>query len=74
LYAVELPEQVPLYADAKLVSFLRDQYRRKHFEEFIPDTPDGGMPEGPWYSWSGPLTTARVMPSRSKPAPRRMTS
>jgi len=30
LYAVELPEQVPLYADAKLVSFLRDQYRRKH--------------------------------------------
>ena len=53
LYAVELPEQVPLYADAKLVPFLRDQYRRKHFEEFIPDAPDGGVPEGPWYQLVG---------------------
>ena len=53
LYAVELPEQVPLYADPKLVSFLRDQYRRKHFEEFVPDAPDGGVPEGPWYQLVG---------------------
>ena len=53
LYAVELPEQVPLYADPKLVSFLRDQYRRKHFEEFVPDAPDGGAPEGPWYQLVG---------------------
>lgn len=53
LYAVELPEQVPLYADAKLVSFLRDQYRRNHLEEFIPDAPDGGAPEGPWYQLVG---------------------
>jgi len=53
LYAVELPEQVPLYADPKLVSFLRDQYRRKHFEQFIPDAPDGGMREGPWYQLVG---------------------
>ena len=53
LYAVEQTEQVPLYADAKLVPFLRDQYRRKHFEEFIPDAPDGGVPEGPWYQLVG---------------------
>lgn len=53
LYAVEEPEQVPLYADAKLVSFLRDQYRRKHFKEFIPDAADGGTPEGPWYQLVG---------------------
>src|ERR1700751_489642 len=53
LYAVEQPEQVPLYADAKLVSFLRDQYRRKHIEGFVPDAPDGGMPEGPWYQLVG---------------------
>jgi hypothetical protein len=53
LYAVEQPEQVPLYADAKLVSFLRDQYRRKHFEKFIADAPDGGTPEGPWYQLIG---------------------
>jgi len=53
LYAVEQPEQVPLYADPKLVSFLRDQYRRKHFQQFIPDGADGGVPEGPWVQLVG---------------------
>jgi len=53
LYAVELPEQVPLYADPKLVSFLRDQYRRKHFSSFIPDAPNGETPEGPWVQLDG---------------------
>jgi hypothetical protein len=53
LYAVELPEQVPLFADPKLVSFLRDQYRRKHFSSFIPAAPDGEVPEGPWVQLVG---------------------
>ena len=53
LYAVELPEQVPLFADPKLVSFLRDQYRRKHFSSFIPGAPDGEVPEGPWVQLVG---------------------
>src|SRR5947209_8276775 len=53
LYAVDLPEQVPLYADPKLTSFLRDQYRRKHFEKFVPDTAEGGVPEGPWVQLVG---------------------
>ena len=53
LYAVEQPEQVPLYADPKLVLFLRDQYRRKHFQQFIPDGADGGVPEGPWVQLVG---------------------
>ena len=53
LYAVEQPEQVPLYADPKLVSFLRDQYRRKHFQQFIPDGAEGGVPEGPWVQLVG---------------------
>ena len=30
LYAVDRTDSVPLFADAKLVSFLRDQYRRDH--------------------------------------------
>ena len=53
LYAVEQPEQVPLYADPKLVSFLRDQYRRKHFQQLIPDGAEGGVPEGPWVQLVG---------------------
>jgi hypothetical protein len=53
LYAVDLPEQVPLFADPKLVSFLRDQYRRKHFASFIPDAPNGETPEGPWVQLVG---------------------
>src|ERR1700745_1781143 len=32
LYAVEQPDDIPLFADPKMVSFLRDQYRRKHLE------------------------------------------
>jgi hypothetical protein len=53
LYAVELPEQVPLYADPKLVAFLRDQYRRKHLAEIIPDAVNGEPPEGPWVQLVG---------------------
>lgn len=53
LYAVESPEQVPLYADSRLAAFLRDQYRRKHFAQFIPDAPNGEVPEGPWVQLVG---------------------
>ena len=48
LYAVEKPEDVPLYADANLVAFLRDQYRRKHLEEIAPDASNGETPKGDW--------------------------
>jgi hypothetical protein len=48
LYAVDLPEQVPLYADPKLVAFLRNQYRRKYLAETIPDAAQGEVLEGPW--------------------------
>lgn len=53
LYAVESPEQVPLYADSKLVAFLRDQYRRKHLAGIVPDAADGEPPEGPWVQLLG---------------------
>jgi hypothetical protein len=45
LYAVESQNDIPLYADAKLVVFLRDQYRRKYLEDIAPDDPDGKMPK-----------------------------
>jgi hypothetical protein len=53
LYAVERQEEIPLFADEKLVAFLRDQYRRKYLESFAPDRPRGGMPSGEWYMLVG---------------------
>jgi len=53
LYAVENPEDIPLYADPKLEAFLRDQYRRAHLEDIAPDGPNGETPKGDWYELIG---------------------
>ncbi|HWY20652.1 MAG TPA: hypothetical protein VNX26_05485 [Candidatus Acidoferrum sp.] len=53
LYAVEQPEDIPLFADPKMVLFLRDQYRRRHLEEVAPDRDGGGTPGGNWYELVG---------------------
>jgi hypothetical protein len=53
LYAVEKPEDIPLFVDAKTVTFLRDQYRRKHLEAIAPDTANGEAPGGNWYELVG---------------------
>ena len=53
LYAVERRDAIPLFADARLVAFLRDQYRRDNLKLLAPDRPDGGMPEGNWYEMVG---------------------
>jgi hypothetical protein len=53
LYAVDRPEDVPLFADAKMVNFLRDRYRRGHLESIVPDRKNGGTPGGNWYELVG---------------------
>jgi hypothetical protein len=53
LYAVEDSADVPLYADPKLVNFLRDQYRRNYLESVAPDRADGSAPAGNWYELVG---------------------
>jgi hypothetical protein len=53
LYAVEQPDDIPLFADPKMASFLRDQYRRKHLESVAPDLDDGETPGGNWYELVG---------------------
>lgn len=53
LYAVERPEDVPLFADAKMTAFLRDRYRRKYLEEIAPDAKNGEAPGGNWYELIG---------------------
>jgi hypothetical protein len=53
LYAVDNPEDIPLFADPKLEAFLRDEYRRSHLEELAPDLPGGETPKGDWYELVG---------------------
>ena len=53
LYAVDHPRKIPIYADAKLEAFLRNQYRRKYLQDIAPDIDNGEMPEGPWVQLVG---------------------
>jgi hypothetical protein len=53
LYAVAKPEDIPLYADSKVVAFLRDQYRREYLEHLAPGTPSGETPRGDWVQLVG---------------------
>jgi hypothetical protein len=53
LYAVNRPEEIPLFADAKMVSLLRDRYRRENLKSLIPDGKDGEIPGGNWYELVG---------------------
>ena len=48
LYAVEGPDEIPLFANPKIVAFLRNQYRKNHLEEIAPDDATGEPPEGNW--------------------------
>ena len=53
LYAVDKPEDVPLYANNRLAAFLRDQYRRSNLEDIAPDTAAGDTPKGDWIQLIG---------------------
>jgi len=48
LYAVQNLRDAPVFADEETADFLRDQYRRKHLENFAPDDPGGLAPGGHW--------------------------
>ena len=48
LYAVEEPDEIPLFANPKIVAFLRNQYRKNHLEAVAPDDETGEPPEGNW--------------------------
>ncbi len=53
LYAVDTTGEVPLSADHRSVSRLREAYRRNHLEQIAPDTPTGAAPAGNWYELVG---------------------
>lgn len=48
LYAVEGPNDVPLFVNPKIVAFLRNQYRKTYLEAIAPDEPNGEPPSGNW--------------------------
>jgi hypothetical protein len=64
LYAVERVEDVPPEADAALEGRLRDEYRRKHLEEFAPDVEkgkkEGEAPGGEWTQLVGASYDRRI--------------
>jgi hypothetical protein len=49
----ELAGDVPLFANEKLVAFLRNQYRRKSLETVAPDSENGEPPTGNWIQLVG---------------------
>jgi hypothetical protein len=53
LYAVTRLENIPVYADSKTVTSLRNQYRRENMQEFEPDDPSGQAPGGNWVQLVG---------------------
>lgn len=48
LYAVERAGEVPDWVDSEQVAALRDEYRRTHLQEIVPDESDGAAPHGNW--------------------------
>ena len=48
LYAVDDPDDVPLFVNPKMVAFMRNEYRKHHLESLIPDDPNGEPPTGNW--------------------------
>lgn len=53
LFAVDEPNQVPLYATPDMVADLRDNYRRSHLLEVAPDGKNGKTPGGEWIQLIG---------------------
>jgi hypothetical protein len=48
LYAVDDPDDIPDTASKKLAMQLRDNFRRAHLLNYVPNDPDGGIPDGDW--------------------------
>ena len=53
LYAVENADEVPAKVSVETVASLRDDYRRAHFSDIVPDGNDGSMPSGDWIQLVG---------------------
>lgn len=53
LYAVNDPRDIPAEASRTLAVQMRNQYRRAHLLNYIPDGPDHTIPDGDWTQMLG---------------------
>jgi len=60
LYAVEDFASIPAEANAETVAYLRDEYRRKHLLEIVPDRPGGQTPSGSWTELVGAAYNRKI--------------
>lgn len=60
LYAVERIEDVPAEASASTVARLREQYRRDHLRDVVPDGTDGQTPGGAWVELVGAAYNRKI--------------
>jgi len=60
LYAVEDFASVPEEANRETVAYLRDEYRRKHLREIVPDGQGGQTPKGSWVELIGAAYNRKI--------------
>jgi hypothetical protein len=60
LYAVEDFASIPEEANRETVAYLRDEYRRKHLREIVPDGPEGQTPKGSWIELIGAAYNRKI--------------
>lgn len=60
LYAVEDFADIPGEANSKTVALLRDEYRRNHLREIVPDGPGGRAPKGSWVELIGAAYNRKI--------------
>jgi hypothetical protein len=62
LYAVDRATDIPLTADFELDARLRDEYRRRHLLQIVPNVPRkwGDIPEGEWIQLVGASFDRRI--------------
>lgn len=60
LYAVERVEDVPAQAGVEFVARLRDDYRRKHLRQIVPDVSQLEIPKGTWVQLIGAAYNRKI--------------
>jgi hypothetical protein len=60
LYAVDRAEDVPAFADSHAVAGMRDDYRRAHLRELVPDAVAASSPRGDWIQLMGAAYDRRI--------------
>ena len=60
LYAVDSVAEIPQKITPEEEARLRDNYRRSHLEQLIPDNPDGQTPGGEWIQLVGASYDRRI--------------